>query len=86
MLDRAVNAYLQPFYARSKGEALRSFSDTVNQKDHQFFRHAADYSLYYLGQFDDANAGFQVLQEPQRVVTALEVIVDDVFPPEKKVG
>lgn len=85
VLDRAVKAYLQPFYVRSRGEALRSFSDTVNQKDHQFNKHAADYSLWFLGVFDDGDASIKT-QEPVRVITAMECLVDDeVFPQSKRV-
>lgn len=83
-LDRAVKAYMQPFFVRSRGEALRSFTDAVNSQDHQFHKHAGDYSLWFLGRYDDATGSFAAV-EPERVVTALEVLVDEVFPPEKRV-
>lgn len=80
--DKAVQAYLPPFYCRSHGEALRSFTATVNEKDHQFNKYAADYVLFHLGQFDDAGGVF-VSQEPVRVLSALEVLVpDNPFVPE----
>lgn len=82
--DKAIGAFLPPFFARSRGEAIRSFSEAVNQKDHQFFRHAADYTLFALGEFDDGS-GLMAPTEPMRVVSALEVLVsDDIFPPEKR--
>lgn len=73
VFDAAVKAYLPPFFARSKGEAIRSFSDAVNTEGHQFKKHSGDYSLWYLGEFDDSNAGFAV-GVVERVVGAHEVV------------
>lgn len=85
VFDRAVKAFLPPFFARNKGEAVRSFSDAVNSSDHQFHKHATDYSLWMIGSYDDAN-GHLVGVEPERVITALECLADDVLPPEKRVA
>lgn len=70
--DEAVEGFLPPFFARSKGEAIRSFSDAVMQPDHQFARHKDHYILYTLGYFDDV-AGVFAPTEPIRVLSALEV-------------
>lgn len=70
--DKAVQAYATPMFFRSKGEAVRSFTDAVNQEKSQFATHAADYVLYYIGQFDD-NAGMFDSGEPVRVIGADEV-------------
>lgn len=76
VLDKAVGAFLPPFYARSRGEALRSFTETSNDEKHQFNRHAADFVLYYFGEFDDASGMFAT-REPERVVSAMESLVPD---------
>lgn len=83
VLDRGVKAYLPPFFCRSRGEALRSFTDAVNNREHQFFKHATDYSLWLIGRYDDDSARLEAC-EPERVVTALEVLVDDVLPPDRR--
>lgn len=70
--DKAVGAFLPVFFARSKGEAIRSFTSACAQSDHQFAKNAGDYTLYVLGEFDDAN-GALVGTDPQRMLTALEV-------------
>lgn len=86
VLDKAVGAFLPPFAQRSKGEAIRSFTDAVNDEKHQFSRHQGDYVLYSIGQFDDATGMF-VAVEPERVIGALEVKVpDDPFTPETRVS
>lgn len=87
VLDSAVKAFLPPFFCRTKGEAIRSFSEAANNKEHQFYRHSADYTLYYLGDFDDASGIVTSTMGPERVISAREVIeTDDIFPPEKRVA
>lgn len=70
--DKAVGAFLPVFFARSKGEAIRSFTQAATQQDHQFAKNAGDYTLYCVGEFDDSN-GALVGIDPQRMLTALEV-------------
>lgn len=50
--DVAVGNYLQPFFMRSKGEAIRAFTELVNDKTHAFSKHASDYVLFEIGSFD----------------------------------
>lgn len=83
--DNAIGAFLPPFFTRSRGEALRSFSEAVNDEKHQFHRHAADYTLYAIGAWDDTNGLLSPL-EPARIASATEVLVEDpVFPPSARV-
>lgn len=51
--DSKAAAYLQPFFSTTVGLAMRSFGDAVKDEGHQFHRHAADYTLYQIGEFDD---------------------------------
>lgn len=83
VLDKAVQAYLPPFFARSKGEALRSFSEACNDEKHQFHRHAADYTLVFLGEWEDAS-GIMECAEPARIISAMECLADDPFSPATK--
>lgn len=71
--DAAVKAYIQPFYARSKGEAVRTFVEAVNTKDHQFGRHALDYTLMYLGVYEDGDGSFDSCM-PERLMSAAECL------------
>lgn len=72
--DKAVDAFMPPFYARSKGEAIRSFSAAVGDGKHQFHNNRGDYELYQIGEFDD-NSGV-LTSECSRVISALEVAID----------
>lgn len=85
--DAAVKAFLPPFFSRSKGEAIRSFSDAVNDEKSQLNKHVRDYSLFYIASFDDGSGAFDAPTAPERVVTGVEVLsVDDVFPADRKVS
>jgi hypothetical protein len=82
--DKAINAFVQPFYARTKGEAIRSFTEAANDEKHQFNRHSNDYSLMHLGEFDDNSGAFSTA-DPSRVISAVEVLHDDPFTPDTNV-
>lgn len=49
--DSKASAYLQPFFAPSRGVAIRMFTDACNDPEHQFFRHPEDFTLFSIGVF-----------------------------------
>jgi hypothetical protein len=69
--DEKVEAFLPPFFCRSKGEAIRSFTQAVDQPDHAFAKNVSDFVLYEIGAFDDVGGTFQ-FQEPIRVLSGFE--------------
>lgn len=73
--DKAVGAFMAPFFVRSPAEAMRSFVDAVNDKNSPFFRHPHDYELFFVGQFDPNDGGFTDCTVV-RFATALEVVAD----------
>lgn len=78
--DGAVGAFLQPFFARSNGEALRSFQDAINDEKHPFHAHVHDYHLLYLGTFDDGNGAVTPADPPERLLSGTEAIIKDLAP------
>jgi hypothetical protein len=52
--DEKSEAYLQPFFLDTTGQALRAISDCLIDDNHQFARHPADYTLFQLGTYDDS--------------------------------
>lgn len=54
--DSKVEAYLTPFFFPSRGHALRHFGDLANDPSSLLCKHAADFTLFELGHFDDSNA------------------------------
>jgi len=86
VFDAAVHAYLPPFSSRTKMEAIRSFKDAVQDTNHQFFKHYTDYSMFLVGEFDDADGLFKSPVAPERIISATELVDDQVFPPSKQVS
>ena len=54
--DSKAAIHGQPFYAVTDGIALRMFSDAVNNNspDNALNRYPEDFTLYYIGDFNDA--------------------------------
>ena len=46
--DEKAKAYLTPFFLPEAGMAKRTFGDCVNDPQHQFGLHPADYTLFEL--------------------------------------
>lgn len=72
--DAAVGAFLPPFFARSRGEAIRMFQDSVADPKSQFGVHAKDYSLYFIGTWSDENGLFSPVDVPDRIAGALDFV------------
>nr|AVQ10284.1 DNA binding protein VP5 [Gokushovirinae environmental samples] len=73
--DEKVHLFLPPFYARNKGEAVRSFGDAARNKEHNFAKYPEDFTLYELGTFDDEDGTF-TLAMPIRLASVSEVMPD----------
>lgn len=56
--DEKSEAYLQPFFLDTVGQAIRAITDCVSDPNHQFCRHTSDYTLFQLGDFDDSTGQF----------------------------
>lgn len=71
--DRALGAFMRPFFAPNVAMARRSFTDEVNRPDSEMNKHPEDYELHLLGEWDDGTAVFQCLEEQQVICRALDV-------------
>lgn len=71
--DAKAFAYLPPFFIAEKGMAARAFSEAVENPQHQFGKHPEDFTLFYLGEFDDQTGYFEGQVAPEVVTTALAV-------------
>lgn len=74
VFDNASEAYMQPFFMQTKGQAIRSFQDAVNSESHEFSKHAEDYTLFELGDYDDSNAQFNMYEAPRALGNAVEFL------------
>ena len=60
--DEKAKAYLPPFVLPETGMAIRTFSDCVNSRDHQFSKHPGDYTLYQVAIWTDDDGSLQADQ------------------------
>ena len=78
--DAKAEAYMQPFFMQSTGQALRSFEDTVNNPESIFNKHAEDFTIFEIGTFEDSNAFFQMHESKIPLGTAIEYVRQNEMP------
>jgi len=62
IFDSKAGAYLPPFTSQNDATALRQFETAISQSDHDFNRHAEDYSLWTVATFDQKTAEITTLK------------------------
>lgn len=70
--DSKTEAYMQPFFSPTKGHAIRMWQDTISDKNSQFAKHPADFTLFEIGEYNDHNAQVTSLMTPLSLGSALE--------------
>lgn len=75
--DSAVEAFMQPFFMRSKGEALRAWQTTVNDPSTNFNKHPDDYCLFQIGEYDEISGKVTSLDTKLSLGMAIEFIAKD---------
>lgn len=71
--DAKIEAFQRPWTARSVPEALRSFTDIVNDTGSQFYAHPEDFGLFCVGEFDDTTG---VISQPDGGMRHLGLAVE----------
>lgn len=74
--DSKARAFLTPFFLPTVEVAVRAVTEAVSDPSHQFAKHSADYTLYRVGQFDDARGEL----EPQQPGENLGVVASFLSP------
>lgn len=76
--DRAADAFGAPFYVASVGQALRSFTDAVNNTSdasNVMATHPEDFDLFHLGFFHDQHAQFELLDHPVQLAVGKDIML-----------
>lgn len=71
IFDAAAAAYLPPFMMPRDELALRAFKECVNSPTHQFGVHPQDYTLFFIGTFEDTEARYT---QPQAYIALAQAI------------
>lgn len=49
--DKQLDAFMQLWPAQTVGQAIRVFTDEMNNQQGQMYKHPHDYDLYHIGTF-----------------------------------
>jgi hypothetical protein len=73
--DVKAECFAQPVFVQSHGAAVRSFGDAVNEpsKENNFAKYPQDFTLFALGEFDDATGEFTI-SSPMELAKGISLI------------
>lgn len=72
--DSLVGNYKEPFAVPVQGGAIREFAEACNTPNSFIANSPMDYSLFYVGTFDENTCSFELLPAPQRVACAADFV------------
>lgn len=70
--DSKAEAFLQPFFCVNRGVAVRNFQAAAQDERHDFHRHAADFTLFRLGTWDQVTGEFEMAEVKESLGTAIQ--------------
>lgn len=76
--DSKAEAYLPPFLAPNTGVATRMFTDVCNDPKHEFNKHAEDYTLFEIGEFDSLSGCLVSYEAKKSLGLAKEFVKNEV--------
>lgn len=79
IFDTEVKAYMQPFFLRSKGEAIRALTSLLEDKNSNVAKYPEQFVLFEIGDYDDEK-GLIISHTPESLGVAIE------FKPEQKLA
>lgn len=72
--DHKAKMYMRPFFVHNSAVATRTIADLVNDTTHEIGKHPEDYSLFFLGEWDDNTAAFDNEVGPTIVANCWELV------------
>lgn len=70
--DSKAETFGNPFFFKTHGEALRAWDEACNDAQSPFSKHPNDYTLFELGEFDQATGEVSSLVQPRSHGSAFE--------------
>ena len=74
VFDSKAQAFMTPFVEQSPGTSSRAFEAACNEQGHIFNAHPEDFTLFYIGDFDDATASIETLKAPEAIAAAIAMV------------
>lgn len=72
VFDVKLGVYSAPFLAINKNDALRKVQDVLEDPRHLFTKHAEDFTLFEIGQYDDEKGRYEMHNAHEPMGTLLE--------------
>lgn len=72
VFDSKGDVYGEPWYATNDATARRMFVDGVNDSRTAMFKHAEDYTLFFVGEWDASEGKLSGVQ-PMAIVNGIKV-------------
>lgn len=72
--DCKVESYGTPFFFKTKGDALRGFSEVANDLKTQIGKYPQDFTLFELGSYDELTGKFTIYSTPVALGVAIEYV------------
>lgn len=77
IFDHPAKLYNKPFYLLNDNVAKRAMQDLINDPQTDIARHPTDFSLWFIGTYDDTTATFCPVDTPQIICRAHELTASD---------
>jgi uncharacterized protein YozE (UPF0346 family) len=74
VFDTKVNAYLNPFLMRTRGEAIRGFAEAANDEKTTFAKHPDDFILFEIGTWDEYQGKYTNEASPVSIGSARQFV------------
>lgn len=76
--DTKSDVYLLPQFLKTDAEAIRLFSDCVNDpQGNNVSKHPEDYVLFHIGEYDDSKGALLPNECPKNLGVAVEFVSKD---------
>lgn len=72
--DSKAEFYGQPFFAATRGIAIRMFTELANDGSSSVGKYPADFTLFEIGEYDDSDASFFHLPANENIGTGIQFV------------
>jgi hypothetical protein len=75
--DKATEMYGNPMFLVATGQAIRSFTDEINNKEdrqNQLAKHPEHFELYELGEYDTDDGSFKTIS-PNCLIRGIDCVI-----------
>jgi len=82
--DSKMEAYMSPWLMPARGAAIRNFMEAAKDSQSQVCKHPGDFTLFEIGEFDDATGIVTMHKAHENLGTALDIVGSEADTPKVK--